>query len=137
VARTLGWQVIFIDGKGDDEAGKRFVALMRDAGIERVKLFPEEENYDGWKGDRLALLNRLLAIQDYSEEYYETVAENFLSLALRATSHLPRNSEELLERLSLDALYTYYGIGIDADGKRFRHPLRAGHTKADVDYLEK
>jgi hypothetical protein len=137
VARTLRWQVIYVDGKGDDEAGRRFVALMRESGIEQVKLFPEEEYYDGWRGDRLALLNRLLALQDYSEEYYETVAENFLSLALRATPQLPRRSEELLERLELSALYSFYGIGIDADGKRFRRPLRPGHTKADVDYLEK
>ena len=107
-AKTLGWQVIYIDAKGDVPTAIRVVAAMRQAGVARVKCFPAEF-YNGWVGDTDALLNRLLAIEDYSESaYYRAIAENLVSLALEAGPGLPTNSAEFLRRLRMGSLLHYY-----------------------------
>ncbi len=100
VAQVLGWQVIYIDGKGDEDAGMRFVAAMRSAGIQRVKMYPTEP-YNGWMGDEEALLSRLLAVEEYSDAHYRAVAENLLRLAISVPGKPVRNSAELLVRLNL------------------------------------
>ena len=108
-AVELGWQVIFVDGKGDKQTAERFVAAMKLAG-KRVKYFPEDqEKYNAWLGDQDALLNRLLAIEDFSDSaYYRAVAENILLLALEAGKELPRDSRGFLRRLRIDYLISYY-----------------------------
>ncbi len=122
-ARVLGWQVIYIDGKGDQGAGLRFVAAMKSAGIQRVKMFPAEA-YNGWVGNEEALLSRLLAVEEFSDTHYRAIAENLLRLALSAPGHRVTNSADLLSRLNLtnevllglyagnpdlEAYLTYYG----------------------------
>jgi hypothetical protein len=87
VARILQWQVIMIDGKGDHEAGLRFLAAMKSAGIQRVKMFPVEA-YNGWVGSQEALLSRLLAVEEYSDTLQShrresTAAGDFRSRATR------------------------------------------------------
>jgi len=99
-ARVLGWQVIYIDGKGDQGAGLRFVAAMKSAGIQRVKMFPAEA-YNGWVGNAEALLSRLLAVEEFSDTHYRAIAENLLRLALSAPGHGVTNSADLLSRLNL------------------------------------
>lgn len=99
-ARVLHWQVIFIDGKGDEDAGIHFVAAMKSAGIQRVKLFPAEP-YNGWVGKWDALLSRLLAVEEFSDTHYRALAENVLRLALRAPGKPIRTSADLLMRLNL------------------------------------
>ena len=99
-ARILRWQVIMIDGKGDHEAGLRFLAAMKSAGIRRVKMFPIEA-YNGWVGSQEALLSRLLAVEEYSDTHYRAIAENLLRLAISAPGHPVTNSAELLLRLNL------------------------------------
>jgi hypothetical protein len=99
-AQVLGWQVIYIDGKGDQEAGWRFVAAMKSAGVQNVKMFPGEP-YNGWVGDEEALLSRFLAVEEFSDTHYRAIAENLLRLALSAPSHRVTNSAELLSRLNL------------------------------------
>ncbi|HET8840714.1 MAG TPA: hypothetical protein VFN35_04565, partial [Ktedonobacteraceae bacterium] len=83
VARVLHWQVIMIDGKGDEDAGAEFVAAMKHAGIQKVKLFPAEP-YNGWVGGPKAILSRLLAVEEFSDTHYRAIAENVLRLALMA-----------------------------------------------------
>jgi hypothetical protein len=100
VARILGWQVIMIDGKGDHEAGLRFCAAMKSAGIQNVKMFPAEA-YNGWVGSQEALLSRLLAVEEYSDTHYRAIAENLLRLAISASGQPISNSAELLLRLNL------------------------------------
>lgn len=122
-ARVLGWQVIYIDGKGDQGAGLRFVAAMKSAGVQSVKMFPTE-SYNGWIGDEEALLSRLLAVEEFSDTHYRAIAENLLRLALSAPGHPVTNSTDLLLRLNLtnevlfglyagnpdlEAYLTYYG----------------------------
>jgi hypothetical protein len=99
-ARVLGWQVIYIDGKGDEDAGVRFVAAMKSAGVQRVKLFPAEA-YNGWVGNEQALLSRLLAVEEFSDTHYRAVAENLLGLAITAPGGPVRKSADLLLRLNL------------------------------------
>ena len=99
-ARVLGWQVIYIDGKGDEDAGVRFVAAMKSAGVQRVKLFPTEA-YNGWVGDEQALLSRFLAVEEFSDTHYRAVAENLLWLAITAPGGPVRKSADLLLRLNL------------------------------------
>ncbi|HET8845519.1 MAG TPA: hypothetical protein VFN35_28885 [Ktedonobacteraceae bacterium] len=104
VARVLHWQVIMIDGKGDEDAGAAFVAAMKHAGIQRVKLFPAEP-YNGWVGTPKAVLSRLLAIEEFSDTHYRAIAENVLRLALMAPGKPVKTSAELLARLNLTNEY--------------------------------
>lgn len=107
--KVLRWQVVYIDAKGDRDAAARFLAAMERAGTtpDRMKMFPAA-CYDGWRGDRDALLNRLMAIEEYSEDYYKATAQNILALALEAGGSLPRNSHEFLERLNQNRLLELY-----------------------------
>lgn len=122
-ARVLGWQVIYIDGKGDKDAGMRFVAAMKSAGVQRVKMFPTA-SYNGWVGGEEALLSRLLAVEEYSDTHYRAIAENLLRLAISVPGQPVTHSADLLQRLNLtnevllglyagspdqEAYLTYYG----------------------------
>jgi energy-coupling factor transporter ATP-binding protein EcfA2 len=122
VARVLHWQVIMIDGKGDEDAGAAFVAAMKHAGVQRVKQFPAEP-YNGWVGTPRAILSRLLAIEEFSDTHYRAVAENLLRLALTAPGKPVQTSAELLARLNLTNEYL---LG-----------LYAGHSEetAYIEYL--
>lgn len=95
-----GWQVIYIDGKGDEDAGIRFIAAMLSAGVQRVKMYPAEP-YNGWVGNEEALLSRLLAVEEYSDTHYRAVAENLLRLAISVPQNPVKNSKDLLQRLNL------------------------------------
>lgn len=104
IAKILHWQVIMIDGKGDEEASQQFAVAMRQAGIQRVKLFPDEP-YNGWVGTPKAILSRLLAIEEFSDTHYRAIAENLLRLALTAPGRPVTTSNELLARLNLTNEY--------------------------------
>ncbi len=104
VARVLCWQVIVVDGKGDEDVAAHFVAAMKDAGIQRVKQFPVEA-YNGWVGTPKAVLSRLLAVEEFSDTHYRAIAENVLRLALTAPGKPVQTSTELLARLNLTNRY--------------------------------
>lgn len=106
-ARVYGWRVFYLDCKGDSGTAAEFLDAMRAAGRDPVALFPDA-SYDGWRGDSTAILNRLLAVLDYTEPYYRDMTKLMLSLAVDATPGPPRSSDELLERLSLDNLLAIY-----------------------------
>jgi hypothetical protein len=74
VAKVLKWKVFYIDAKGDYEVANRFMATMAHAGVTQASMFPDFA-YNGWKGDATAILNRLMAIEDYSEPYYRAIAK--------------------------------------------------------------
>ncbi len=119
-ARILHWQVILIDGKGDEDAGSLFVAAMKRAGLKCVKQFPAEP-YNGWVGTPKAILSRLLAVEEFSDTHYRAIAENLLRLALTAPGKPVKTSTELLARLNLTNEYL---LG-----------LYAGHAEEEA-YLE-
>lgn len=143
MARVYGFNIIFVDAKGDDDLAPRFVATMREAGKKYIKLFPVSPYY-GWIGDTRALYNRLMAVQTYSEPYYENMASMMLDLALNAPGYIPRSSTELLNNLTLEQLKVRYrGLpeqselerikAEDANGvyNRYRAFFRALHGKLD------
>lgn len=106
-AKVYGWRVFYLDCKGDSGTAAEFLDAMRAAGRDPVTLFPDA-SYDGWRGDSTAILNRLLAVLDYTEPYYRDMTKLMLSLAVDAPPGPPRSSDELLERLSLDNLLAIY-----------------------------
>lgn len=108
-------QVIHIDAKGntkrDDEESEdsaaRFVATMRAAGAQTIKVFPSL-HYAGWLGSPAELKNRLLSVIDYSESaFYGDVASDALDLALSAPT-TPRHSLHFLANLQFDRLKKIY-----------------------------
>jgi len=110
-ARVLKWQVFYIDAKGDTAVANRFMATMAHAGVSQAAMFPDLA-YHGWKGDATAILNRLMAIEDYSEPYYRAIAKTVLALACQAPGGPPRSSRDLLDRLNLATLSALYD-GVD------------------------
>jgi hypothetical protein len=105
--QTYGWKVFFIDCKGETALQERFVATMRGAGARTVGCFPQQA-LRGWQGDSVALLNRLLAVLDYSEPYYRDLTKMLLNLTLEAPGGPPRSSQALLESMVLARLRQRY-----------------------------
>ncbi len=105
--KVFQWKVFYLDAKGDAEVANRFMAAMAHTGVSRVEMFPNLA-YNGWIGDAPTILNRLMAVEDYSEPYYRAVAKTVLSLAVNALSGPPRSSIDLLGRLKLSALAEFY-----------------------------
>lgn len=111
LAALYGWKVFYLDAKGDKETAAQFLALMRVLGKGRVAMFPARP-YHGWQGNGAAILNRLMAVQDYSESYYQAVAKRILHvICTEMERQPPRSSEELFERLEiLDAARERYHL---------------------------
>jgi hypothetical protein len=105
--KVYGWNVFYIDAKGDQDVARRFLATMTTAGAQNVGLFPDQA-YNGWTGDARTILNRLMAVEDYSEPYYHAVAKTVLSLAVNTPSGPPRSSIDLLGRLRFGSLAELY-----------------------------
>jgi hypothetical protein len=72
-----------------------------------VKFWPAEP-LSGWEGDATELANRLLAVQEWSEVWYHRVTSRVIRLACGADLGPPRSSEELLQRLTAEALERLY-----------------------------
>jgi hypothetical protein len=103
-ARTVAPQIVHFDCKGRRDGAERFMALMLGAKYSDmdIRVAPLEP-YDGWRGDERAHLNRLLAIQDFSDAqpYYTAATKDLLQHALEG-AQLPRMSTEFFERLTKD-----------------------------------
>jgi hypothetical protein len=138
--------IIYIDAKGDNKLVPRFVGAMLKAGKQRIKIFPTNSYY-GWVGDARALYNRLMAVQIFSEPYYESMSAFMLDLALNTPGYTPRSSTELLNNLTLEQLKVRYrGFPEqdeierikpeDANGVllRYRAFFRALHGKLDAGF---
>lgn len=145
-AKAYNMDVIYIDAKGDNDLIPRFVAAMHDAGKQRIQVFPTTP-YNGWRGDPRALHNRLMAVQIYSEAYYENMANLLLDLAVYAPDATPRSSTQLLKNLTLEQLKLCYRgreeqaelsriRPEDANGvyNRYRAFFRALHGKLDTGF---
>lgn len=106
-ATQYGWKIIFLDCKGDPATQHRFAAAMHQAGVSKIGLFPQRP-YDGWRGDKRALLNRLLAVLEFNHPYYESVAKLMLDLMLSRPDGAPTSSAEMLTHLHPTALMNAY-----------------------------
>jgi hypothetical protein len=105
-----GRMVVFVDGKGTEPRlpAELLAAYTTGAGfLPRVKLWPAEP-LSGWEGNPMELANRLLAVQDWSEPWYERVASRAIRLACGADIGPPRSAEELLARLTAPGLEQLY-----------------------------
>jgi len=105
-----GRRVVFIDGKATEPTlpAELVAAYTAGAGFApRVKLWPAEP-LSGWQGDPMELANRLLAVQDWSEPWYERVASRAIRLACGADIGPPRSADELLARLTAPGLEQLY-----------------------------
>jgi hypothetical protein len=105
-----GRRVVFIDAKATEPtlAAELIAAYTAGAGfVPRVKLWPAEP-LSGWEGDPMELANRLLAVQDWSEPWYERVASRAIRLACSADIGPPRAADELLARLTAPGLEQLY-----------------------------
>src|SRR5262249_54503293 len=107
--KVYGYKVFFLDAKGDQETARQFVTMMSTIQTGQVHMFPDE-TMNGFKGDGNAILNRLMAVESYSETYYKAIAKRLLTLACRAGG-APTDSSELLRRLNTDLLQQLYGVG--------------------------
>ncbi len=105
-----GRRVIILDAKGTEPGLPDELVAVWTAGAgfaPLVRRWPAEP-LDGWQGSATDLANRLLAVQDWSEPWYQRVASRTLRLACDAPCGPPRSAGELLTRLTADALRGLY-----------------------------
>jgi hypothetical protein len=143
LAKRSDAPVLYLDGKGDRENAERFVGLMQDAG-RRTRVFPHEP-FAGWRGEPHEIRGRLMEIVDYAHHgpaaWYRDVAKAVVGLACEHPSGPPRSSEELLARLSLEALRRAHGEAralqglrsSQVDQVRLRYEAVFGETRGALD----
>jgi hypothetical protein len=100
-ATCYGYRVFFLDAKGDRQTAAQFLAMMRGAGLNALKMFPRQR-YNGWKGDAGAIINRLMAVETFSEPYYKAVSKRVLSLICNDQAGPPRSSQQFFSRFDDD-----------------------------------
>jgi hypothetical protein len=106
LAGVLGRKVCFVDCKGTDPTLVRALVdayLLGRPGA-RVGCWPETA-MDMWRGTPAQVQSRLLAVEQFTEPFYQRVASAGLRLALTAPDMPPVDgSDELLRRLDVDEL---------------------------------
>ena len=106
LAGVLGRKVCFVDCKGTDPtlvAGPDRRLPARRPGA-RVGCWPDTA-MDMWRGSPAQVQSRLLAVEQFTEPFYQRVASAGLRLALTAPDMPPvEGSDELLRRLDVDEL---------------------------------
>jgi hypothetical protein len=106
LAGVAGRKVCFADCKGTDPTlapGLIASYLLGRPGA-RVGCWPEQA-MDMWRGTPAQVQSRLLAIEQFTEPFYQRVASAGLRLALTAPDVPPvEGSDELLRRLDVDEL---------------------------------
>jgi hypothetical protein len=100
-ATCYGYRVFFLDAKGDRQTAAQFLAMMRGAGINALKMFPRQR-YNGWKGNASAIVNRLMAVETFSESYYKAVSKRVLTLVCNDQAGPPRSSQQFFSRFNDD-----------------------------------
>jgi hypothetical protein len=104
IAARSGMRVIFLDCKGTDPAlAWQVTCAYRLANPGAIVGFWPTQALDCWRGDRMAIANRLLAVEDWASEggglYYRRMATLALQLACTPPSGPPRTSQDFLRRL--------------------------------------
>ena len=111
IAQTTSAPVFYLDGKGDRENAKRFLAFMRLAGRD-CRVFPMQP-FAGFRGEAAHVQGRLMEIIDYTTEgpasWYRDIAKTTLTLVCQHPDGPPRCSREALARMDLRALRAVYG----------------------------
>jgi hypothetical protein len=109
IAARAGMRVIFVDCKGTDPGlAWQVTCAYRLANPRAVVGYWPAQPLDLWRGDSMAIANRLLAVEDWANEgggvYYRRMATLALQLACTPPSGPPRNSHDFLRRLDLRKL---------------------------------
>jgi hypothetical protein len=109
IAARAGMRVVFVDCKGTDPGlAWQVTCAYRLANPGAIVGFWPTQPLDLWRGDGMAIANRLLAVEDWATEgggvYYRRMATLALQLACTPPSGPPRNSGQFLRRLDLKKL---------------------------------
>jgi hypothetical protein len=109
IAARSGMRVVFVDCKGTDPGlAWQVTCAYRLANPGAVVGFWPTQALDCWRGDGMAITNRLLAVEDWASEggglYYRRMATLALQLACTPASGPPRNSQAFLRRLDIRKL---------------------------------
>jgi hypothetical protein len=109
IAARAGMRVVFLDCKGTDPGlAWQVTCAYRLANPAAIVGFWPAQPLDCWRGDGMAIANRLLAVEDWASEgggvYYRRMATLALQVACTAPSGPPRNSADFLRRLDLKRL---------------------------------
>jgi hypothetical protein len=109
IAAQAGMRVVFLDCKGTDPGlAWQVTCAYRLANPGAVVGFWPAQPLDLWRGDGMAIANRLLAVEDWAAEgggvYYRRMATLAIQLACTAPSGPPRSSGDFLRRLDLRKL---------------------------------
>jgi hypothetical protein len=106
LAGLVGRKVCFVDCKGTDPTlVDALIAAYRLANpTARVGCWPQQA-MDMWRGSPVQVASRLLAVEQFTEPFYQRVASAGLRLVLTAPDMPPvEGSDELLRRLDVDEL---------------------------------
>jgi hypothetical protein len=106
LAGLLGRKVCFVDCKGTDPTlvGALIAAYRLGNPTARIGCWPDTA-MDMWRGSPVQVASRLLAVEQFTEPFYQRVASAGLRLALTAPDMPPvEGSDELLRRLDVDEL---------------------------------
>jgi hypothetical protein len=109
IAARAGMRVVFVDCKGTDPGlAWQVTCAYRLANPGAIVGFWPTQALDCWRGDGMAIANRLLAVEDWASEgggvYYRRMATLALQLACTPPSGPPRNSSDFLRRLDIRKL---------------------------------
>jgi hypothetical protein len=109
IAAQAGMRVVFVDCKGTDPGlAWQVTCAYRLANPGAIVGFWPTQPLDCWRGDGMAIANRLLAVEDWASEgggvYYRRMATLALQLACTPPSGPPRNSQAFLRRLDIHKL---------------------------------
>jgi hypothetical protein len=109
IAARSGTRVVFVDCKGTDPGlAWQVTCAYRLANPGAIVGFWPTQPLDCWRGDGMAIANRLLAVEDWAAEgggvYYRRMATLALQLACTPPSGPPRSSGDFLRRLDLKKL---------------------------------
>jgi hypothetical protein len=104
IAARAGMRVVFVDCKGTDPGlAWQVTCAYRLANPGAIVGFWPTQPLDLWRGDGMAIANRLLAVEDWAAEgggvYYRRMATLALQLACTPPSGPPRTSADFLRRL--------------------------------------
>src|SRR6266508_3431056 len=113
IAAQAGMRVVFLDCKGTDPGlAWQVTCAYRLANPGAVVGFWPAQPLDLWRGDGMAIANRLLAVEDWAAEgggvYYRRMATLALQLACSPPSGTPRSSADFLRRLDTRKLQTLW-----------------------------
>jgi hypothetical protein len=109
IAARAGMRVVFVDCKGTDPGlAWQVTCAYRLANPGAIVGYWPLQPLDLWRGDGMAIANRLLAVEDWAAEgggvYYRRMATLALQLACTPPSGPPRTSADFLRRLDLKKL---------------------------------